>query len=775
MTSPATILVDLRGAQFDGDRGIPAYAQSLTAELIRRSGSHRWLLLHDPRRPLPTRADELAAGGTWCTAADLDHGRSPRIDAVLTGCFFLPDHRCGPDELWPAWLARQRPRWTGIVYDLVPLLFPDRYLARPRARRHYLDALRLLRQSDHLFAISHATRRDTIRHAAVDPARIACIYGDIDHRKRQLMQIPAAATAGVPARYGLRGPYCVCIGGDDWRKNMAAAVRGFAAFRGRHPDYQLAIVCKLSAERIAELERLAAGLGLPAGAVICTGFVPDEDLVGLVCHSTLLVYPSLYEGLGLPVLEAYGCGTPVVGSNTSSIAELILPELACDPADPASIAAAMHRATTDHPLRRRGLAFGRRLLTDELGWDRAADRVLAALVPGRRRAIAPTAVERVAVVAALPPARTGIAPYSLRFLQSPRWQTTFYEANPAARLTEQADLLPTSRVLPVEALPAALLRGRHQTALFVLGNSSHHAKVLDVMVRTRGMPGRRLAYLHEAALESLFRGWRGDDHGQLPDVPPPGVAADWIVRAVSAKPEIGRGLRLLAEAGDLDGLVVNSVACRDLVQAVLGPLADRWTIHVAFLPIVAESDPAGGASAGPGPLRIGSFGLAGDTKRLDLLVAAADILGRRRDVRLVIAGWEARRYCRRSGLDRRAGVEVHDSPDDAALAAAMRSVHVAVQLRSPTFGESSGVVSQLLALGTPVVVTGAGSFTELPPELAGCVPADCSPDALATAIEAAATTEESDRRRQELLTARSPEAFADRILEILRLPLAGVS
>ena len=105
----------------------------------------------------------------------------------------------------------------------------------------------------------------------------------------------------------------------------------------------------------------------------------------------------------------------------------------------------------------------------------------------------------------------------------------------------------------------------------------------------------------------------------------------------------------------------------------------------------------------------------------------------------------------------------------------MRSVHVAVQLRSPTFGESSGVGSQLLARGRPVVVSGAGSFAELPPELAGCVPADCSPDALATAIEAAATTEESDRRRQELLIARSPKAFADRILEIFRLPLAEVS
>lgn len=773
MTTPATILIDLRGAQFDGDRGIPAYAQSLTAELIGRSNGHRWLLLHDPCRPPPPRASELAGGGTWCTATDLDHRRSPRIDAVLTGCFFLPDHRCGPDKLWPAWLARQRPRWTGIVYDLVPLLFPARYLSRPRARRHYLDALRLLRRSDHLFTISHATRRDTIRHAAVDPARITCIYGDIDQRKRQLMQLPATATTAVPARYGLRGPYCVCIGGDDWRKNMAAAVHGFAAFRANHPNHQLAIVCKLSTERIAELEQLAAGLGLPAGAVVCTGFVPDDHLVGLVRHATLLVYPSLYEGLGLPVLEAYGCGTPAVGSNTSSVAELILPELTCDPEDPASIAGAMHRATTDQVLRSRGLAFGRRLFADELGWDRAADRVLESLLPGSRRRLAPAAAaDSVAVVAALPPARTGIAAYTLRFLQSDRWHTTFYEANPAPRLAVQSGLLTTSRVLPVEVLPAALLRGRHQTSLFVLGNSSHHAKVLDAMFRTRGMPGRRLAYLHEAALDSLFRSWLGDERRQLPDAPPPATPPDWIARAVSAKPEIGRGLRLLAETADLDGLIVNSFACRELVEAVLGSLADRWTIDVAFLPVVPADwgttlPPQDPATPGPRPLRVGSFGLAGDTKRLDLLAAAVTILGRRRAVKLVIAGWEARRYCRRTGLDRVAGIEVYDFPDDATLTATMRSVDVAVQLRSPTFGESSGVVSQLLALGRPVVVTEAGSFAELPAELAGFVAADCSADVLATAIEAAAAADVAGPRWAELLADRSPAAFTACLADIL--------
>jgi hypothetical protein len=126
----------------------------------------------------------------------------------------------------------------------------------------------------------------------------------------------------------------------------------------------LAVVCKLSAARIAALREVATAAGLPEAAVVFTGFVSDEDLVGLVRHATLLVYPSLYEGLGLPVLEAYACGTPVVGSDTSSIAELVLPELACDPRQPEAVAAAMGRLVASPTLRERSLAFGRRLLAD---------------------------------------------------------------------------------------------------------------------------------------------------------------------------------------------------------------------------------------------------------------------------------------------------------------------------------------------------------------------------------------------------------------------------
>ena len=225
----------------------------------------------------------------------------------------------------------------------------------------------------------------------------------------------------------------------------------------------------------------------------------------------------------------------------------------------------------------------------------------------------------------------------------------------------------------------------------------------------------------------------------------------------------------MAERAELDGLIVNSLACRDLIRAVLGPLADSWSIDVAFLPVSAAKPSADGPPVdhGQSPLRIGTFGLAGDTKRLDLIVRAAQVIRGRRPVEILIAGWEARRFCRRMGLSYSSGVTVVDAPDDAALEEAMRSVHVAVQLRTPTFGESSGVVSQLLALCTPVVVTGEGSFAELPPELASLVAVDCSVDELASAIEAAARGRVGARQRSKILAARSPEAFAERLAAVL--------
>ena len=286
-------------------------------------------------------------------------------------------------------------------------------------------------------------------------------------------------------------------------------------------------------------------------------------------------------------------------------------------------------------------------------------------------------------------------------------------------------------------------------------------------MRTRlGCRQRRLAYLHEANLACVLRAYLGAQFHDLPPAPPANTAEPWIRRALQAAPEIGSGLRFLAETAAFDGLIVNSQACRDLIRAALGPVADRWKIDVAFLPVEGLSTPD--TVTATATLHVGTFGTGGDSKRLDLVAESLQLLERTRPVRLTVAGWAAARHCRAAGIAALPFVEVHDAIDDGRLIELMRTVDVAVQLRSPTHGESSGAVARLLGLGKQVVVTGEGSFAELPPALVTGVPADCRPAQLAAAIEAAAGRRPDAAAVREALEPLSPQAFEARLADVLR-------
>ena len=551
-----TILSDLRSAQWNPDRGIAAYSQSLVLQMSRDEPEHRHLFLWDDQLPPPLRFDELAEHGEWWLESALADGFDSRIDCVLTTCFFLPQFGRGRDYIFPHWLARHQPHRLGIVYDLIPYLFPERYLPSPASRRPYLDGLRLMREYDQLFAISQATRHDTIRHAGVDPARVHCVYGDIDHGKRVLIQ--AGGDANAVARHGLRQPFCLSIGGEDWRKNMEGMVRAFAAFQQHAPDHQLAVVCTLTAERIAELEDLARSLGIRPGAVVCTGYVSDEELIGILRQAEMMVFPSLYEGLGLPVLEAHGCGVPVVGSNTSSVAELVIPELSCDPREPESIATAMVRLQRNPALRERSVAFGQTLL-DTVGWRPAAAAVMNTLTDRPHPQPAVTR-QTLAVVTPALPGSTCSCGRLCAGLESKAWQTDFFAAASGPRIARSQSLLTGNRLLPVEVLRTAIDVGSYSTVLFVLSNTPASLPVLKALMQSRlGCRSRRIAYLHDEDLAALFEDFLG----------------------TSLTTDAGNSLRFLVETGALDGVVVESTARRDAMRATLGGAADRLSIEVA--------------------------------------------------------------------------------------------------------------------------------------------------------------------------------------------------
>ena len=261
------------------------------------------------------------------------------------------------------------------IHDLGYRHFPE---AHPRLSRLYLDwstrwSSAVARR---LIVPSEATARDLTALYGTPRERIVVIPHGHHPRFRPLP--PGEVAAGL-ARLGVEQPYVLFVGTLQPRKNLARVLEAFERLAARGLPHRLALVGQrgwLADPLFARIERP----GSPAsGRVHLTGYLADDDLALVYTGAAALAFPSLYEGFGLPALEAMACGTPVLASNTSSLPEVVGDAaLTADPLDTGAIAAALERLLIDEPLRaqlrERGLARAARFT-----WRRAAERTLAVL------------------------------------------------------------------------------------------------------------------------------------------------------------------------------------------------------------------------------------------------------------------------------------------------------------------------------------------------------------------------------------------------------------
>jgi glycosyltransferase involved in cell wall biosynthesis len=219
---------------------------------------------------------------------------------------------------------------------------------------------------------SESTRRDVVRLLGVDAGRVRVIPYAASPSFRPVAQSPE----GLEARHGIRPPYFLYVGTLEPRKNLARALRAFASVAGALPGCRFVIVGQRG-WRYAEVLREAAHPAL-VGRVDFLGYVPEERLPALYAHALALVYPSLYEGFGLPVVEAMACGTPVLTSRSSSLAEIGEgAALLADPTDEKALAEALHALATDEGLRAKLRALGlERART--FSWERTGRETVAA-------------------------------------------------------------------------------------------------------------------------------------------------------------------------------------------------------------------------------------------------------------------------------------------------------------------------------------------------------------------------------------------------------------
>ncbi len=280
---------------------------------------------------------------------------------------------------WICWLTQP---CIVTVHDLVRLVFPHAPEDRMAAIGLALDR-RGIRHATHVICVSEATKRDLMQYLAVEEEKITVIYNGIDHSVFK----PSPVNDG---RFS--APYVLYVGSERPRKNLACLLRAFAALKDRGPQFASLRLLKVGSAgrsdgfRTATLAE-ARRLGIEDD-IDFVDHVPDQDLAVLYSNALALVYPSLYEGFGLPVVEAMACGCPVITSNVSSLPEVAgSAALLVDPHDPAGFAEALHSVILDPDLSTRLRGDGIRRAGD-FSWDNtvsATHAVYKRVLAGARR------------------------------------------------------------------------------------------------------------------------------------------------------------------------------------------------------------------------------------------------------------------------------------------------------------------------------------------------------------------------------------------------------
>jgi glycosyltransferase involved in cell wall biosynthesis len=267
-----------------------------------------------------------------------------------------------------------------IFYDLIPLIFSKEYLdPDPSYSKFYNEKISILKKANLLLAISEATASDGSRLLGVNPKRIINISAAYDEKFKKI-NIKKSESQDLLEKFNINKPYILYTGGADFRKNILFLVEAFSLLP---PDlrssYQLVFAGKMPEGVVGSIASFANRSGLSKENFIFTGYVSDEDLIVLYNLCNLFVFPSTYEGFGLPALEAMACGAPVITSNTSSLPEVMGNEnWMFNPSSLDSLVRKMVSILCDECSRTKAKDYGINRAS-HFSWDLVAKKTLAAL------------------------------------------------------------------------------------------------------------------------------------------------------------------------------------------------------------------------------------------------------------------------------------------------------------------------------------------------------------------------------------------------------------
>jgi glycosyltransferase involved in cell wall biosynthesis len=259
------------------------------------------------------------------------------------------------------------------VHDLEWRLYPQT-MSRKTYYAHRLLVWPSVQKADWIISDSESTARDLQLVLHLPASRMEVIHLGVDSAYKPQDRLMAAEY--VAGKYGVSKDYALAVGTVQPRKNLATLVAAWKILRDRTKDHFQLVVAGARGWKNTQLDETVRRLGLTGNEIRFLGVVPEEDLPVLYSGSGVFVFPSLYEGFGLPLVEAMACGIPVVASNTSSVPEVVGDAaLLVSPTEPEAFAAAILRVRNDENLRKALIEKG---LSRAAGfsWGRAASQLL---------------------------------------------------------------------------------------------------------------------------------------------------------------------------------------------------------------------------------------------------------------------------------------------------------------------------------------------------------------------------------------------------------------
>ncbi|MBI2835998.1 MAG: glycosyltransferase family 4 protein [Acidobacteria bacterium] len=349
------------------DFGVGTYVRNLLKHLARIDQRSEYVLLcREPDRPIAGELGEnfrcvIEPSAPYSLLEQLSvplRLRRERVDLFHEPHYVLPPLTPCPSVV--------------TIHDCIHLMFPE-YLPHRSAYAYARASLWMAtRRSSQILTVSETSKRDILRFFHIPTEKVAVIYNAIDERFRT--PPPEDQVARVRERYQLQDPFVLYAGNIKPHKNLERLIEAFHRVRGRGFEQLKLVIIGDEISKYPTLRRAVHRHNLHKW-VRFHGFVSDQTLAALYRLAAVFVFPSLYEGFGLPPLEAMASGTPVVTSNVSSLPEVAGDAaLLIDPYDPDAIADGITRVLCDAALRKDLIAKGL-VRANEFSWESSVKRV----------------------------------------------------------------------------------------------------------------------------------------------------------------------------------------------------------------------------------------------------------------------------------------------------------------------------------------------------------------------------------------------------------------